>query len=117
MRHKLQTRRFDRASSTRSALIRGLVTDLLDHEKLTTTEAKAREIQRTAERLITLSKKNNLSARRQALAFIYKTEVVEKMFADIGPRYAQRPGGYTRLTKLMPRLGDGAPMAVIELVK
>jgi len=113
----MQTRRFDRASGARSALIRGLVTQLFDHEKLTTTEAKAREIQRTAESLITLSKKNNLSARRQALAFIYDPKVVDKVFGEFGPRYSQRPGGYTRLTKMLPRLGDGAPMAVIELVK
>jgi large subunit ribosomal protein L17 len=90
---------------------------LMDSEKIVTTEAKAKEIRNMAEKMITLGKKGDLSARRRALAFIYNESVVEKVFNDISKRYAERNGGYTRITKLAPRLGDGAPMAQLELVK
>jgi large subunit ribosomal protein L17 len=98
------------------ALYRNLVTDLLRYEKIVTTEAKAKEARPLAEKVITLGKKGNLHARRQALAFIYDTKVVDKIFAELGPRYSNRPGGYTRVVKLGPRSGDGAPMAQLELV-
>jgi large subunit ribosomal protein L17 len=99
------------------ALYRNLVTDLLRYEKIVTTEAKAKEARSLAEKVITLGKKQkNLHARRQALSFVYDKDVVDKLFAELGPRYAERPGGYTRVVKLGPRLGDGAPMAQLELV-
>jgi large subunit ribosomal protein L17 len=92
------------------------VTDLLRHEKLVTTEAKAKEVRSLTERMITLGKKGELSHRRQALAYIFDDVVVRKLFDDIAPRYEERAGGYTRLTKLGPRRGDMAPMAQVELV-
>jgi large subunit ribosomal protein L17 len=98
------------------ALYRNLVTDLLRYEKIVTTEAKAKEARSLAEKMITLGKRKNLNARRQALAFVYDKDVVDKLFTELGPRYAERPGGYTRVVKLGPRLGDGAPMAQLELV-
>jgi len=94
------------------------VTDLLDYGKITTTEAKAKEIQAMAEKMITLAKDGGLSARRQALASLFDESVVAKLFEyRAAGRFAQRAGGYTRITKLGPRLGDGAPMAQIELVE
>jgi large subunit ribosomal protein L17 len=99
------------------AMYRNLVASLLDNEKMVTTEAKAKEIRPMAEKVITLGKKGTLDARRRALAFIYDENIVTKVFDDIATRYAQRPGGYTRIVKLAPRLGDNAPMAQIELVK
>ena len=98
-------------------MYRNMVTSLLDNEKLVTTEAKAREVSSLAEKMITLGKKGDLPARRRALAFIYKKDVVEKVFDDFAKRYAERAGGYTRITKLLPRVGDGAKMAQLELVK
>lgn len=116
MRHKVAGRKLSRATDHRMALCRNLVTDLLRHEKIVTTEAKAKEARPLAEKIITLGKQGNLHARRQALSFVYDKQVVDKLFSEIGPRYAQRPGGYTRVVKLGPRLGDGAPMAQLELV-
>jgi large subunit ribosomal protein L17 len=116
MRHRVAGRRLSRSSGHRKALYRNLVTDLLRHEKIVTTEAKAREAGPLAEKMITLGKQGTLHARRQALAFVVDKKVVDKVFGEFGPRYADRPGGYTRLTKLGPRLGDGAPMAQLELV-
>ena len=116
MRHRVAGRRLSRSSGHRKALYRNLVTDLLRHEKIVTTEAKAREAGPLAEKMITLGKQGTLHARRQALAFVTDKKVVDKVFGEFGPRYADRPGGYTRLTKLGPRLGDGAPMAQLELV-
>jgi large subunit ribosomal protein L17 len=97
-------------------LFRNLVTDFLDYGKIKTTEAKAKEVQAMAEKMITLAKHGGLNARRQALAFIYDEKVVSKLFNDLAGKFAQRPGGYTRITKLGPRLGDGAPMVQLELV-
>ena len=110
-------KRFDRDKGQRQALFRGLVTDLLGYEKITTTEAKAKEIRRVAEKMVTLGKRGNLAARRQALAYIYDEKVVDKLFDDLAKRYAERAGGYTRVTKLGPRLGDSAPEAVVEMLK
>jgi large subunit ribosomal protein L17 len=106
-----------RSSGHRRALYRNLVTDLLGYEKITTTEAKAKEVRSLADKMITLGKKGSLHARRQALAFVLDEKTVEKLFADLAPRYAERSGGYTRLVKLGPRLGDGAPMVRLELVE
>jgi large subunit ribosomal protein L17 len=117
MKHQLSGRKFDRPTAARRAMYRGLVTSLLDNEKIVTTEAKAKEIRAMAEKMITLGKKGDLAARRQAMAFIYKEDVVAKVFSDMAKRFAERTGGYTRITKLVPRMGDGAPMAQIELVK
>jgi large subunit ribosomal protein L17 len=110
-------KRFDRDKGQRQALFRGLVTDLLGYEKITTTEAKAKEVRRVAEKMVTLGKRGDLSARRQALAYIYDEKIVDKLFADLAKRYAERAGGYTRVTKLGPRLGDGAAEAVVEMLK
>lgn len=105
-----------RDSSARKALFRSVVTALFDKERIETTEGKAQEVKSIAEKLITLAKENTLANRRQALAFIYDESVVKKLFEVIGPRYADRPGGYTRVVKTGPRRGDAAPMAILELV-
>jgi len=117
MRHKVDGRKLGRDSGQRRALFRKLVTDLLDYGKVDTTVARAKEIRPIAERYITLAKTGTLAARRQALAYIYEEKVVEKLFSDLAKRYQQRPGGYTRITRLGLRLGDGAPVARIELVE
>lgn len=116
MRHRVAGRKLSRATDHRMALYRNLVTDLLRYEKIVTTEAKAKETRPLVEKVITLGKKGNLHARRQALAFVYDTKVVDKIFTELGPRYSSRQGGYTRVVKLGPRSGDGAPMAQLELV-
>ena len=117
MRHRKSGRKLGRKSDHRRALYRNMVTDLLRNEHLSTTEAKAKEIKGIAEKIITLGKREDLHARRQALAYVADKKVVSKVFDDLGPRYAERPGGYTRLVKLGPRLGDAAPMARLELVE
>jgi len=105
------------SGSHRRALYRNLVTDLLNHEKITTTEAKAKEIRSLAEKMITLGKEQSLHSRRQVLSFILDKKVADKVFDELATRYVDRPGGYTRIMKLGPRLGDGAPMARLELVE
>ncbi len=117
MAHRIDGRKLGRPTDHRLAMFRNLVTDLLRHEKIITTEAKAKEIKGMAERIITLGKRGDLHARRQALGFVYDKKVVEKVFDELGPRYASRPGGYSRLVKIGPRLGDGAAMAQLELVE
>jgi len=117
MRHRVAGRKFSRPTDHRLLMYRNLVTDLLRYEKIVTTEAKAKEVRGMAERMITLGKNGSLNARRQALAFVTDKKVVAKLFDELGPRYTDRPGGYTRITKLGPRLGDAAPMAQLELVK
>ncbi len=117
MRHGVSGRKFNRPTNQRLAMYRNLVTDLLRHEAITTTEPKAKEVRIFAERMITLGKKGNLDARRRALAFIYSEDVVDKVFSEIAPRYADRHGGYTRIIKLGMREGDGASVAKLELVK
>ena len=96
---------------------RNLVTDLLGYEKITTTETKAKQARSSVEKMITLGKKGGLHARRQALTFILDEKVTDKVFTELAQRYAGRPGGYTRITKLGRRLGDGAPIVQLELVK
>ena len=116
MRHRKAGRQLGRDSAHRRALYRNLVTELLRYERITTTDAKAREIRPIAEKMITLGRRGDLHARRQALRYIYDRYVVEKVFEDLAPRMADRPGGYLRITRLEPRKGDGAKMAVIETV-
>jgi large subunit ribosomal protein L17 len=117
MRHNVAGRRLGRSTGHRQALYRNLVTELLKHEKIITTEAKAREVRPVAEKMITLGKKSGLHSYRQALSYVLDKKVTAKIFAELGPRYKERPGGYTRIVKLEPRLGDGAPMVQLELVK
>lgn len=117
MRHQLSGRKLNRPSAQRKALIRNLVKDLLTHESIKTTEAKAKETRRAAEKVITLGKDGTLHARRQALAFLNDKKVTAKVFDVIAPRFTSRPGGYTRILKLGHRVGDNAPMAQIELVE
>ena len=117
MRHKVSGRRFDRPGDARRALLRGLVADLLRHERMKTTEPKAKEVRPIAEKMITLGKDGTVHARRQALAYINDKDLVKKLFDEIGPRFATRSGGYTRIIKLGSRLGDGASMAQLELVE
>jgi len=117
MRHKVAGRKLSRSTEHRWALYRSQVTALLAHEKIVTTEAKAKEVRGLAEKMITLAKDGSLASRRKALAFITDKKVIDKLFAEIAPGYADRSGGYTRLLKLGPRHGDSAPMVQIELVK
>ena len=116
MRHRISGRKLSRPTAHRMSLLRTTVTDLLRHETVQTTEAKAREIRRLAEKIITRGKKGTLHHRRLAAAFLTDESVVRKLFADLGPRYESRPGGYTRIVKLGPRKGDAAPMAIVELL-
>jgi large subunit ribosomal protein L17 len=97
-------------------MYRNVVTDLLRYEKIVTTEAKAKEARSLAENMITLGKEGNLHARRRAFSSVRDKTVVKKLFDELAPRYADRPGGYTRLVRLGPRIGDGAPMVQLELV-
>jgi len=116
MRHRVGGKKLRRNPAHRRALLRNLVTSLLDKERIITTLAKAKAARPLAEKMITLAKKNTLHTRRQALGFIFKKEVVKKLFDELGPRFAEREGGYTRIIKLGPREGDGAEMAILELV-
>lgn len=102
--------------SHKRAMYRNLVTDLLGYEKITTTEAKAKQIRGLAEKMITLGKQGSLHSRRQALSYIFNKQVTDKVFSELAERYAERSGGYTRIIKLGQRLGDGASMVKIELV-
>ena len=117
MRHKVAGRNLSRSTEHRWALYRNKVNALLDHDRITTTEAKAREVRSLAEKMITLAKDGTLASRRETLAFITDKKVVDRLFAEIAPSYADRKGGYTRLLKLGPRPGDSAPMVQVELVK
>jgi large subunit ribosomal protein L17 len=117
MAHQIDGRKLGRPTDHRLALFRNQVTDLLRYEKIVTTEAKAKEVRGLAERMITLGKRGDLASRRRALAFVYDKRVVRKLFTELSQRYADRPGGYTRITKLGRRQGDGALMVQLELVK
>jgi len=110
------TRKLGRATDARKAMLRGLVTYLLENGKIETTVMRAKEVRPMAEKMITLGKTNTLHSRRQALAYITKEDVVKKLFDEIAPKYADRNGGYCRITKLGPRRGDCTEMAIIELV-
>jgi len=115
MRHLNAGRKLNRTSAHRKALFRNLVTSLLEHEHVRTTDAKAKELRGVADRMITLGKRGTLHARRQALAFIRSETVVKKLFDEVAARFKDRPGGYTRVVKLGHRHGDAAPMSIIEL--
>ena len=116
MRHRVKGRKLGRRTEHRESMLQNLVAQLLKHERVTTTEAKARETRVLAERVITKGRSGSLHDRRQAMAILTDEDVVGKLFSEIGPRYAERNGGYTRMVKLMPRKGDSAPMALLELV-
>ena len=117
MRHRVAGRKLSRPTGHRMAMYYNLTAELLKYEKIITTQAKAKEVRGIAEKVITLGKVGSLHARRQALAMISDKKVVEKVFNELAPRYANRTGGYTRILKLGPRMGDGAPMAQLELMK
>lgn len=111
------TRKLGRTSAQRKAMLRQLTTDLLEKGRIETTFTRAKEVQPVAEKMITLGKKNTLATRRRALSYVTKESVVAKLFSEIAPSYADRNGGYTRVTRTGPRRGDASEMAVIELVK
>jgi large subunit ribosomal protein L17 len=118
MRHLKAGRKLNRSGAHRRALFRNMVTSLLLHERVQTTDAKAKELRRWADRMVTLGKRGTLHARRQAMAFVRSRRVVKKLFEEIAPRFQSRPGGYTRVVKLASvRHGDAAPLAIVELTE
>jgi large subunit ribosomal protein L17 len=117
MRHNNTGRSLGRNSSHRAAMMRNMVTSLIEHENITTTVTRAKELRKLAEKMISLGKRGDLHARRQAMQVIRDGKVVGKLFEMIGPRYENRPGGYTRILKTGNRLGDNAPVCIIELVE
>jgi len=116
MRHRKSGRKLGRTSAHRDAMFRNMVTSLFEHERIVTTREKAKELRPIAEKMITLAKKGDLHARRQALSYIRSKDVVEKLFTDIQEQFADRKGGYTRILLTGTRAGDSASMAIIELV-
>lgn len=116
MRHRWAGRKLGRRSKHRRAMTRNLITSLIDEERVRTTLAKAKEVRRHVDRVITLGKRGTLHARRQAAAILRTPASVQKLMDTLGPRYADRPGGYTRIIHMPPRPGDKAPMAILELV-
>jgi large subunit ribosomal protein L17 len=116
MRHLKAGRRLSRTTEHRQAMLRNLVTALLEKERVETTRAKAKETRQWAEKVITLAKRGDLHARRLTLAVVRSKKVVAKLFGELRERYQDRPGGYSRIIPLGTRLGDGAPMAILELV-
>jgi len=117
MRHNKSGRRLGRTTSHRVAMFRNMVTSFLNHERITTTDAKAKELRSIADKMITLGKRGDLHALRQAASYIREKSIVTKLFTTIGPRFADRPGGYTRIIKLGLRPGDNAQLSMIELVE
>ncbi len=117
MRHRKKGAKLGRDAAHRKAMLRNLATDLLKHERVTTTLAKAKAVRPVAERLVTLGKRDTLHARRHAARMIREEDVLSKVFNELAPRYAERPGGYTRIMRLDTRPGDRAAMAIIELVE
>jgi large subunit ribosomal protein L17 len=116
MRHLVKGRKLGRTTAHRTALLRNLVTSFLEKERVRTTLAKAKEARPLAEKMITLAKQGTLHSRRRALRFVRKESAVTKLFDSLAPRFSERPGGYTRIVKLGPRPGDGAAMAMLELI-
>lgn len=116
MRHRKRHGKLGRDSAHRQALLRNMVTSLLEHERIETTDAKAKELRRVADRLITLGKRGDLHARRQALAVVRDKAVAAKVFDELADRYRERSGGYTRVLKVRRRVGDAAPLSIVELV-
>jgi len=117
MRHNKSGRKLGRNSGHRNAMMRNMVTSLIEHGKITTTDSRAKELRKLVERMITLGKRGDLHARRQASQVIRTRQVLAKLFDQIGPRFKDRPGGYTRIIKLGNRLGDNASQSIIELVE
>jgi len=126
MRHHMAGRHLNRSSSQRAALFRGLMTELFRHEKIETTYAKAMSVRSQAEHLLTVAKRgkakrdaqlSDVAERRLVAAILYDQAVVKRLFDEVAPKYMDRPGGYTRISRLGPRLGDGAEMVILELVK
>ena len=116
MRHGSRGKKLGRDSAHRKALYANLTCSLLEHERIKTTEAKAKAVKPIAEQMITLGRRGDLHARRQALAFLRSQEIVHKLFSEVGPRMAERPGGYSRIIKIGHRPGDAAEMVYLELV-
>jgi large subunit ribosomal protein L17 len=116
MRHRVGQRKLGRPTAHRLSLLRNLMTDLIRHERIRTTEPKAAELRREIEKLIGTARANDLHARRLVIAKLYDPAMAKKLFDEFVPRYQNRPGGFTRVVKLQPRRGDGAPMAQIELL-
>ena len=116
MRHRKQGRKLNRTSSHRKAMFANMAASLIEHEQIVTTLPKAKEMRSVADKLITLAKRGDLHSRRQAISQVRNVEQVKKLFDELGPRYKERPGGYTRVLKAGFRFGDNAPMAVIEFV-
>jgi large subunit ribosomal protein L17 len=116
MRHHRSGRKLGRDSAHRKALYANLTASLIEHGRIKTTVAKAKEVRPVAEEMITLGRRGDVSARRHALKFLRSQDVVHKLFSDVGPRFSDRPGGYSRIVKLGPRQGDAAEMAYLELV-
>lgn len=117
MRHNKSGRKLGRNSSHRKAMLRNLVTSLLDKERITTTDARAKEVRKIAEKMITLGKRGDLHARRQALSVVFDKDVVAKLFERLAPRFEERAGGYTRIIKVGNRQGDNASVSIIEFVE
>ncbi len=117
MRHRKSGRKLNRTSSHRHMMLRNMVTSLLDHGQIQTTLAKAKEVRRLADRIIVMAKAGDLHSRRQALAVLTHKGVVKKLFSEIGPRFGDRTGGFTRVVKLGSRLGDAAPLSVVMLTE
>ncbi len=116
MRHRRSGRKLGRDASHRKALYANLASALIEHGRIKTTAAKAKEVKPIAEQMITLARRGGVHARRQALAYLRSQDVVFKLFSDVGPRFADRPGGYTRIVRIGPRQGDAAEMVYLELV-
>jgi large subunit ribosomal protein L17 len=116
MRHQNKGKILDRKKAPREALLRGLITSIVLHEKVKTTKAKAKAVKPLVEKAITTAKKNDLTSRRQLLSILYHKKAVDKALEVLGPKYQERAGGYTRIINLGPRKGDGAEMVYIELV-
>jgi large subunit ribosomal protein L17 len=116
MRHQKAGRKLGRTTSHKEAMLRNMVTSLFKHEKITTTDTKAKELRQVAEKMISLGKNGSLHARRRAAGVVRERGVVKKLFEDISPRYKDRSGGYTRIVKAGFRVGDNAPLAMIELI-
>jgi large subunit ribosomal protein L17 len=116
MRHKKSGRKLGRDASHRKALYANLTSALIEHGRIETTEAKAKEVRPIAEQMITLGKRGDVAAHRQAVAFLRSKSVTSKLFAEVAPRFADRPGGYTRIVRIGPRQGDAATMVYLELV-
>ena len=116
MRHQRSGKKLGRDSAHRKALYANLTGALIEHGRIRTTETKAKAVRPIAEKMITLGRRGDIHARRQALAFLRSQDVVYKLFSDVGPRFKDRPGGYSRVVKIGPRPGDSAPMAYLELV-